>query len=644
VTATWGKAELDRAVILLDRIYPARSSALAVLDAVGLGQRPDVRGAAVVREMWERALAAAEAADLVPDLLAEALHDEAAAAFRPTISRLLGARAGLANARYWRRHGMPADERADRIVDSIAAAVAGPPASGLIGELQAITTPTAGMLDTRSVLDVFEAARRRVAMVEIGGQSTGTGVLVGPDMLLTAGHVVDGASWPTDPTAGSEVRARFDYEPAADQLPAATGIRVDVVELMCASPPTRGEQQGQMRTRDWERATAGELDFALLRLAMVPPEGAGPRGFFPLDAASYTFGDASLVMVGHPLGQFQKTDLSPGIPWQNHACTRVRYRGNSFAGSSGSAVIDLRGRLVALHHYSEHNANQGVPISAIAAALGPRLLDRLRAAAAIRAGAAGDPVRGRRAPIRLDGLPLVNRKRFSTSIDRLVLGDGARQLLVTGEPGSGVSYSFQLASYLAAQTAKTVRVQPPWKLDLRKYRNVPAEERWMQVVGALTLRLGMRRIGDPLAQEARDATTLQAWLEQHLAGTDQQWWIFVDSIDELAEVAAGGLTELLALLMDISRNQAMPLRVILAGRAADKLAPALVGGLVPDRTSGLTRPDVEEWLRAAAGELTRPIDEVQLQVELAAMALPATGGDAVSMQLRLSEVLLKVVR
>ena len=109
-------------------------------------------------------------------------------------------------------------------------------------------------------------------------------------------------------------------------------------------------------------------------------------------------------------------------------------------------------------------------------------------------------------------------------------------------------------------------------------------------------------------------------------------------------MAAGGLTELLALLMDISRNQVLPLRVILAGRAADKLAPALVGGLVPDRTSGLTRPDVEEWLRAAAADLTRQIDEVQLQAELAAMALPATGGDAVSVQLRLSEVLLKVVR
>jgi hypothetical protein len=133
-------------------------------------------------------------------------------------------------------------------------------------------------------------------------------------------------------------------------------------------------------------------------------------------------------------------------------------------------------------------------------------------------------------------------------------------------------------------------------------------------------------------------------LEIHLSGTDQQWWIFVDSIDELAEVAAGGLDELIALLMDVSRNHEMPLRVILAGRVTDKLAPALVAGLVPDRATGLTRPDVENWLRDAARELSRPIDEIRLQAELAGMALPATADAAVSVQERLSEVLHRVVR
>jgi hypothetical protein len=69
-----------------------------------------------------------------------------------------------------------------------------------------------------------------------------------------------------------------------------------------------------------------------------------------------------------------------------------------------------------------------------------------------------------------------------------------------------------------------------------------------------------------------------------------------------------------------------------------------VAGLVPDRATGLTRPDVEKWLRDAARELSRPIDEIRLQAELAGMALPATADAAVSVQERLSEVLHRVVR
>jgi V8-like Glu-specific endopeptidase len=50
--------------------------------------------------------------------------------------------------------------------------------------------------------------------------------------------------------------------------------------------------------------------------------------------------------------------------------TRVRYATNTLGGSSGSPVLDMDCRLIALHHYGDkayqHPAyNQGIPIEAI---------------------------------------------------------------------------------------------------------------------------------------------------------------------------------------------------------------------------------------------------------------------------------------
>jgi V8-like Glu-specific endopeptidase len=57
----------------------------------------------------------------------------------------------------------------------------------------------------------------------------------------------------------------------------------------------------------------------------------------------------------------------------NHTGTRVRYRTNTEAGSSGSPCFDINWNLIALHHLGDPNYdqlhkpeyNQGIPISAI---------------------------------------------------------------------------------------------------------------------------------------------------------------------------------------------------------------------------------------------------------------------------------------
>src|SRR6185503_13926458 len=100
----------------------------------------------------------------------------------------------------------------------------------------------------------------------------------------------------------------------------------------------------------------------------------------------------------------QKTSYIKERPEESGSGTRIRYRGNTMQGSSGSPVVDARGVLVAIHHFSTATRNQGVPAAAIA----QHLID----------SGHGDVLTGAVRPvvrdelfevIRLRGRPFVNR-------------------------------------------------------------------------------------------------------------------------------------------------------------------------------------------------------------------------------------------
>lgn len=248
--------------------------------------------------------------------------------------------------------------------------------------LQAATAPHSGQFETKQLVRALWNALDRVAMVEIDGRPKGTGILVGGDLLLTAAHVMGaGVPPPVDGTI-----AVFDLHATAETSPAETGTRIRVAEYLDGTPLEAAELDRACETGgppDW-------LDFALLRLARPVPDirpeqgPARPRGHYRLDPANYAFDKAGLLMiVQHPLGSTQKTSVVVGPARPDPQGTRLRYRANTQVGSSGAAVIDERGRLVAIHHFFTGTLNQGVPVSAIV-----RALIRGRHAATVRRAAA----------------------------------------------------------------------------------------------------------------------------------------------------------------------------------------------------------------------------------------------------------------
>ncbi|MGC5345797.1 trypsin-like peptidase domain-containing protein [Streptomyces sp. DT171] len=245
---------------------------------------------------------------------------------------------------------------------------------GVVGVpgLEAVTRAAAGLVETEDLLRVIEDAMRRVAVVEIDGSPVGTGVLVRPDVLLTAGHVLGPAL--ASGTLPDTVEARFDFRTVSATGPYETGFRVRLTELLDSSPPTDAEAASSPLSFD---APPDRLDYVLLRTGgPVPSYGGGafppsPRGHYELEEMGYDFGGGGpLFLVQHPLAMRAKVSF-PQSAKANEAGTRFRYQhANTLPGSSGSPVIDVRGRLVGIHHYAVGGVNQGVPAAAIASSVG----------------------------------------------------------------------------------------------------------------------------------------------------------------------------------------------------------------------------------------------------------------------------------
>ncbi|MFJ5834952.1 trypsin-like peptidase domain-containing protein [Streptomyces sp. NPDC093089] len=242
--------------------------------------------------------------------------------------------------------------------------------------LEVITRAGAGLVDPADLIRVLRDMMARVARVEIGGRPVGTGVLVAPDVLLTAGHVLGTVQEPGMLPDGMEARFGF-VTPYGDGevAPHERGMRARLTELLVSSPPTEAERNASPLAWD---ASPRHLDYALLRLgrpmAYSPaslPSGSGPRGHYLLERETYDLYHANLLfVVHHPLGEPVRVSYTSAPVVVNDQGTRIRYQNvNTTPGSSGGPIVDLRGRLVGIHHYAAGAVNQGVPASMIARAV-----------------------------------------------------------------------------------------------------------------------------------------------------------------------------------------------------------------------------------------------------------------------------------
>jgi hypothetical protein len=633
-TTDWTSGDPARAVALLARAYDDPEAVASIAGPAGLDP-PEMSSGESMQQRWIAILVEAAARGRTLDLVVEVLRDGRSSAFHAPFEALLGDLLGRANALRARRYGLPPEPSGprDRVLESLKDAGTVPGAEPL-DALEAITSLSATLQDPRESIQAILAAMNRTAMIEVAGQPRGTGFLIGPDLLLTAAHVIEARRWPPNPLPEAWAHFDYAYDASRPSSQAETGIRIRVEDFVTASLPTAAEVAGT--DADWN-APRGNLDFALLRLGEPVPVASdgGHRGAYHLDATDYNFaGSPLLFIVQHPLGEDQKVTFLRGHTERNTNRTRIRYGGITLQGSSGSPVVDIRGRLVALHHYGGRGVNQAVPLSMIAKMLveGPHRELVLAASQGRRTESAVNPVSEYDPFVttELMSRPFVDRANLRARLGEMVRTNAPnRTLAITGESGSGVSYSYDLTAHVAvsAKLCKKLRDAAPGglvarRIDLRDFVGMSVEERGWHVSSALLAAFGLSRPQDQLAQEARSVTTVISWVQNKLSESDQQWWIFFDSVDNLVATELGKVDELIHAMIKLSDDPQVSLRVVVAGREAQRFAEGRTAWLENDFARGLSRGDVEDWLRVRAQQAGRAIDEARLSAELTTLFPP----------------------
>jgi hypothetical protein len=226
--------------------------------------------------------------------------------------------------------------------------------------------------------------------IAANGQTVyGTAFLIAPDLVITNHHVVAALIDQTVPPAAA--RFRFDYKQLGGSVLSQgrlyglhpTGWLVD------QSPPSAVDLQPEPKAGS---PKPDELDYAVLRLSesagsdppgAKPDPNAAPRGWMLLadPQAAFAPGDAMLILQ-HPEALPMKLAIDmAGTIGPNGNGTRVKYKVNTEAGSSGSPCFDANWKLVALHHSGDPNFdpagkpaayNEGIPIRAVLALLTQR--------------------------------------------------------------------------------------------------------------------------------------------------------------------------------------------------------------------------------------------------------------------------------
>ena len=211
-------------------------------------------------------------------------------------------------------------------------------------------------------------ANQRVCRISIktmyGLDDVGTGILVGPNLILTCHHVIfDRDNRTLDHP--DEIVIRFDISPDQDST------LEKQYKLKSGNWPQRVISKPENFTKDDNGdihklldPLPDELDFTILELDGKPSEDVFPesnRGYFDLYATKPIAINRPGFGFSYP-ADYVSLQTSTGLIQGREVPNRYQYDIQTGAGSSGGLILDQDYQAVALHSAAKADYNQGIAL------------------------------------------------------------------------------------------------------------------------------------------------------------------------------------------------------------------------------------------------------------------------------------------
>lgn len=221
-------------------------------------------------------------------------------------------------------------------------------------------------IEPEKFIHELSALQPRICLITMPthkGVKGGTGFLVGPDLVLTAYHVMREAI--DRRVASGDVEVRFDVRRTPDGATIREGVpyKLSTKDWLVDHRPFSSADLSEPPVTV---PAPDELDYCLMRLEAAAGEsgaggsadpGADKRGWIEV-SASATAGTANddIFILQHP----RKRPLALAIGRHlgfSGADTRFRYDADTLGGSSGAPVFNSDLKLIGLHHRGDPNAD-----------------------------------------------------------------------------------------------------------------------------------------------------------------------------------------------------------------------------------------------------------------------------------------------
>ena len=460
---------------------------------------------------------------------------------------------------------------------------------------------------------------RWTGKILVDGSGKGTGILIGPHLMLTAWHVVKDLfnpvannQWEPDPQAATRLQVEFDdfLSVFGRTLQPTQPLRVSAHNNWCVSfSPCHPDELNELMPSDLCQLK-DFWDYAIIRLSKAP--GLLRRWAAPDSQSVVPRPDDSVVIFQHPDAQPMKVDqdriaaLEPPVP---SAVPKYRFLhyANAVGGSSGAPCFDKSFTLFGIHQgkwkkpsVEGRVVNRGIPIA--------RVLEHIEKA--IKELPALDPSEN---PIWSLGetklyAPVIGTDSFQSIIWRSVGAGMPKVIIIRGARGSGKTFLVDLLSSMlpdGGHLKVTLKSESISKLNAEQLA-----QKICETAGAPALSLSR--------PEDLDSTEA-VWLKSEVAVKvmdalntvrgSRPVWLSITDLNSF-EIEDASASQLLFLLYEQTLNKNW-LRVVLDGIRVE--IPITLAGVdshtYTHRIADIVPDDIKAYFRRLSTERNIPIDD-----------------------------------